>query len=94
MGRHLVAVFNLHITYAQTMKVDYSRFSLGGLPGKHVVATWKGKNGNHPSICSRTQENQEKPVSRWPVAGPSVYWLLASHPASKASRKNKLNAVR
>jgi hypothetical protein len=22
-------------------------------------------NGNRPSICSRTQENQEKPVSRW-----------------------------
>jgi hypothetical protein len=29
MGRHPVAVVNLHITYARTMKVDYSRFSLG-----------------------------------------------------------------
>ena len=29
-----------------------------------------GNNGNHPSICSRFQGNQEKPVSRWPVAGP------------------------
>jgi hypothetical protein len=28
------------------MKVDYSIFSLGGLHGKHVVATWKGKTGN------------------------------------------------
>jgi hypothetical protein len=37
MGRHPVAVVNLHITYARTMKVDYSRFSLGGLHGKHVV---------------------------------------------------------
>jgi hypothetical protein len=27
------------------MKVDYSRFSLGELHGKHVVATWKGKTG-------------------------------------------------
>jgi hypothetical protein len=38
MGRHPVAVVNLQITYARTMKVDYSRFSLGGLHGKHVVA--------------------------------------------------------
>ena len=27
-----------------------SRFSWGGLHGKHAVATWK-RNGNHPSIC-------------------------------------------
>jgi hypothetical protein len=34
-------------------------------------ATWEAcngnlerKNGNHPSICSKTQENQEKPVLR------------------------------
>jgi hypothetical protein len=39
MGRHPVAVVNLHIAYARTMKVDYSRFSLGGLHGKHVVAS-------------------------------------------------------
>jgi len=37
-------------------------------------------DGNNPSICSRTQENQVKPVSKWPVAGPSGYWLLASRP--------------
>jgi hypothetical protein len=43
MGRHPVAVVTLHITYARTMKVDYSRFSWGGLHGKHVVATWKRK---------------------------------------------------
>jgi hypothetical protein len=42
MGRHPVAVVNLHITYARTVKVDYSRFSWGGLREKHVVATWKG----------------------------------------------------
>jgi hypothetical protein len=40
MGRHPVAVVNLHITYAPTMKVDYFRFSWGGgLHGKHIVAT-------------------------------------------------------
>jgi hypothetical protein len=43
MGRYPVAVVNLHITYAQTVKVDYSTFSLGGLHGKHIVATWKEK---------------------------------------------------
>jgi hypothetical protein len=31
----------------------------------------------------KTQGNQEKPVSRWPVAGPSGCWLLASSLASK-----------
>jgi hypothetical protein len=46
----------------------------------------KENNRNHPSICSRTQENQEKPVSRWPVAGPSSYWLLSCCLASKSSR--------
>jgi hypothetical protein len=45
MGKHPVAVVISHITYAQTMKVDYSRFGWGGLRGKHVVATWKGKMG-------------------------------------------------
>jgi hypothetical protein len=67
MGRHPVAVVTLHISYTRTMGVDYYRFSWGGLHGKHVVATWKGNNGNHSSICPRTQENQEKPVSRWPI---------------------------
>jgi hypothetical protein len=32
-----VAVVNLHITHAQNMKIDYSRFSLGGLQRKHIV---------------------------------------------------------
>jgi hypothetical protein len=32
-----VAVVNLRITHARNMKVDYSRFSLGGLHWKHVV---------------------------------------------------------
>jgi hypothetical protein len=53
------------------------------LVGEGYMRSMERKNGNHPSICSRTQENQEKPVSRWPVAGPSGYWLLASRPTSK-----------
>jgi hypothetical protein len=51
MGRHPVAVVNLHITYARTMKVDYSRFSLGGLHGKHVVTAWKRKTGTIPAFA-------------------------------------------
>jgi hypothetical protein len=43
MGRHPVAVVILHIAYARTMNVDYSRLSWGGKHGKHVVATWKRK---------------------------------------------------
>jgi hypothetical protein len=33
------------------MKVDYSRFSWGGLHGKHVVATWIGKTGTIPAFA-------------------------------------------
>jgi hypothetical protein len=43
MDRHPVAVVISHTTYERTMKVDYSRFSWGGLNGKHVVATRKGQ---------------------------------------------------
>jgi IS1 family transposase len=61
MSRHPVAVVNLHITYARTMKADYSRFSLGGLRGKHVVATWKRKTGTIPAFVlgpRKTKKNQ------------------------------------
>jgi hypothetical protein len=51
MGRHPVAVVNLHITYARTMKVDYSRFSLGGLHGKHVVIC----DIDHYAVCHNIQ---------------------------------------
>jgi hypothetical protein len=42
---HPVAVVISHITYARTVKVDYSRVSWGGLHGTHVVETGKGKTG-------------------------------------------------
>ena len=63
------------------MKLVTNKFRSGGLNKKHVVATWN--LGNHLSICLQTQGNQEKPVWRWPVTGPSEYRLLASSPASK-----------
>ena len=50
------------------MKSVTTKFKSGGLHEKHVVATWN--LGNHLSICFWAQGNQEKPVSRWPVAGP------------------------
>ena len=47
------------------------KFKSGGLYERHVVANWKLED--HLSIRLQTQGNQEKPVSRWPVAGPSGY---------------------
>ena len=61
------------------MKKVTRKLKSGGLHERHVVATWK--LGNRLSIRLWTQGNQEKPVSRWPVAGPSGYWLLVSSPA-------------
>jgi len=50
------------------MKLFNNKFKSGGLHEKHVLETWNV--GNHLSICLLTQEHQENPVSRWPVAGP------------------------
>ena len=60
-----------YFTCIQNMKLVTNKFKSGGLHEKHVVATWN--LGNHLSICLQTQGNQEKPVSRWSVAGPSEY---------------------
>jgi hypothetical protein len=46
-----VAVVILHITYERNIKVDYCRFSLGGLQEKHVVAAGKGKTGTIPAFA-------------------------------------------
>ena len=60
-----------YFTCKQNMKLVTTKFKSGGLHEKHVVATWN--LGNHLSICFWAQGNQEKPVSRWPVAGPSEF---------------------
>jgi len=60
-----------YFTCIQNMKLITTKFKSGGLHEKHVVATWN--LGNHLSICLQAQGKQEKPVSRWPVAGPSEY---------------------
>ena len=60
-----------YFTCKPNMKSVTTKFNSGGLHEKHVVATWN--LGNHLSICFWAQGNQEKPVSRWPVAGPSEY---------------------
>jgi len=67
------------------MKLVTTKFKPGGLHEKHVVATWN--LGNHLSICFLAQGNKKEPVSRWPVAGPSEYRLVASSPASKVKKK-------
>jgi hypothetical protein len=59
MGRHPVAVVISHTTYARTMKVDYSRFSWGGLHGKHIVATWKGKTGPILSFALKPRKTKK-----------------------------------
>jgi len=63
------------------MKLFTTKFKSGRLHEKHVVATWN--LGNHLSICFWAQGNQEKPVSRLPVVGPSEFWPVASSPAYK-----------
>jgi len=60
-----------YFTCKQNMKLVTTKFKSGGLYEKNVVATWN--LGNHLNICFYAQGNQEKPVSRWPVAGPSEY---------------------
>ena len=49
----------------------------------HILNTGCAKIWKKKSVAKRlkTRGNQVKPVSRWPVAGPSEYWLLASSPA-------------
>ena len=61
----------LFFTCKQNIKLVTTKFKSGGLHEKHVVATWN--LGNHLSIYFWAQGNHEKPVSRWPVAGPSEY---------------------
>ena len=55
-----------YFTCIENMKLVTNEFRLGGLHVKRVVATWNF--GNHLSTCLLTRGNQEKPVSRWPVA--------------------------
>jgi hypothetical protein len=54
---------------------------------------WEASSGNleswEPSLHSLLKQgNQENPLSKWPVAGPSEYWFLASSPASKGCPKH------
>jgi len=60
-----------YFTCIQNMKLVTTKSKLGRLNEKHAVATWN--LGNHFSICFQAQGNQVKPVSRWPVVGPSEY---------------------
>ena len=49
------------------------------------MATWNV--GNHLSICFYTQGNQENPVSRCPIAGPSEFVNVVKIGTAKAVPK-------
>jgi len=68
MGCRPVAVVIMRV---HKYELGSKKFKSGGLHEKHVVSTWS--LGHHLSIHLQTQENQEKPVPRWPVVGPSGY---------------------
>ena len=75
------------------MKLVTNKFKSGGPREKHVVATWN--IGNRLSVCLQAQGNQENPVSKWPVAGPSEYWLLpSSQPVKKQCTHSTTNIHR
>ena len=57
---------------------------------KQGGAAWEACSSNSEfwepsrhSLIDKTQRNQAKPVPRWPVAGPSGYWPVASSLALK-----------
>jgi len=58
------------------MKLVTNKFKSGGLHEKQVVATWN--LGTISAFAFRHRENQEKPVSRWPVAGPYIVRSVTS----------------
>jgi hypothetical protein len=60
---------------------NLDKFKSGGLHEKHAVATWN--LGTISAFAYKTEDNQEKPVSRWPVAGPSGYTLTSSQRSGK-----------
>jgi len=68
LGCHPVAVVILHSMIKK--QLETTEFKSGGLHEKHVEATWKG--GNHLSIRSWSQGNQEKPVSSKSSTAPVV----------------------
>ena len=82
LGCYPVAVVILHVNKTwnwlllNLIREDYMRSMY-----------WQQNLGNHLNICFLAQGNQEKPVSNWPVAGPSKYWLLTSSPPSKVNKK-------
>ena len=45
--------------------------------------------GTISAFAYRHRETKKKPVSRWPVAGPSENWLIASSPAFNVKKKEQ-----
>jgi hypothetical protein len=71
------------------VKVDYSRFSWGGLHGKHVVANGKGKTGTIPAFavgsatweeCSGNWEWKNGKTA-WEACSGNWEWKNGNHPS-------------
>ena len=76
LGCYPVAVVILHVNKTWNwLQINLSREGLESWEPSHHLLIEQG--------------NQEKSVSRWPVAGPSEYWLLASSPAYKVKKKKQ-----
>jgi len=94
LGCHPVAAVILHV-------YNIWNWLLLNLIGR---ATWEACSGNLESWepSQHLLIGTEKRLSRWPVAGPSEYWLLTSSPASKEEgggkkrkkKKKKKEAIR
>jgi hypothetical protein len=63
---------------------------LGGLHEKHAVATWNLGTSQH---LLKDRGKPRKPVSRWPVAGPSGCILTTSRQSGKQKLKEKSPAL-
>jgi hypothetical protein len=57
--------WSIHILHKHGLWRLITQELVWGSTWEACSSNWEGKNGNHPNICSRTQKNQEKPVSRW-----------------------------
>jgi hypothetical protein len=71
-------IWKNNLAALRAVELNFDEFTSGGLHEKHAVGTWE------PS--QRLLENRgkpRKPVSRWPVAGPSGCILTSSQKYGK-----------
>jgi hypothetical protein len=61
-------------------ELNFDKFKSGWLDEKHAVETWNLEPSQH---LLKDRGKPRKPVSRWPVAGPSGYTLTYSQQSGK-----------